>query len=434
MYPKDLIPIIRRAAKRKGPFSGKFVVPPNDILERLLDVAFEASHAVEEGRRPGFRVILESPDSGKHKHPVLAARARDFVLTDPRPYTAAEVTRLAPAADVLRTMIGISITPPKPKAALQIWGLLDVGASWYQFMRHEARGGHPPPQQLTVTSLNGGEIAVSAGGRVFATLRGGTLSRPTESPMWKGPVNDFLRASQKALYADAVETIGVKRWDEHGHDDEYPLRLYVQFIERIMARVREKRHGGTILVVPNYLTGSDTRLIDRVNIKYSCSQDTVWKQLVGYLSAHHRFYELHFPLWESKTPISVDSFQRHGILESEIEEAQELLGDNASAIAGLTGVDGALVLTDRFRVLGFGAEVIVPSPALRSVKVISAGAERILSIDSFGTRHRSAFRFCSSLEDAIALVVSQDGAVRAVKRVGSEVVMWDDINAGGMGI
>lgn len=51
-------------------------------------------------------------------------------------------------------------------------------------------------------------------------------------------------------------------------------------------------------------------------------------------------------------------------------------------------------------------------------------------IDSYGTRHRSALRLCSSFENSICIVVSQDGSIRAIKRIGPDVYMWNDVSLG----
>ena len=42
----------------------------------------------------------------------------------------------------------------------------------------------------------------------------------------------------------------------------------------------------------------------------------------------------------------------------------------------------------------------------------------------YGTRHRSAFRFVASMEPSVGFIVSQDGGVKAVRQVGSKLVMW----------
>jgi DNA integrity scanning protein DisA with diadenylate cyclase activity len=79
--------------------------------------------------------------------------------------------------------------------------------------------------------------------------------------------------------------------------------------------------------------------------------------------------------------------------------------------------------------------VIATSPSLTEVEAVTDyHPSTSVPIESFGTRHRSAFRFCSSLEDSASFVVSQDGGVKAIKRVGDKVNLWPDINTGFMGI
>src|SRR5207245_2108609 len=101
-------------------------------------------------------------------------------------------------------------------------------------------------------------------------------------------------------------------------------------------------------------------------------------------------------------------------------ENDQALRDCFQFIASLSKVDGALVITDRFRVLGFGAEIIAQSPTLKEISLAAnpeATETTNISIESYGTRHRSAFRFCSSYEDSLAFIVSTDGGIKATKRI-----------------
>src|SRR4029453_6220733 len=85
------------------------------------------------------------------------------------------------------------------------------------------------------------------------------------------------------------------------------------------------------------------------------------------------------------------------------------------------------LLTDRLRLLGFGAEVLTASQKIESVRAArSAFPEKYTKgpLPAFGTRHRSAFRFCSSVEPSVAFILSQDGGVKAVRQVGRHLVMW----------
>lgn len=58
-------------------------------------------------------------------------------------------------------------------------------------------------------------------------------------------------------------------------------------------------------------------------------------------------------------------------------------------------VDGALVLTKRFQLVGFGGEVLGEKPVnevFRAIDLNGTVTQREMA-DSFGTRHRSACRF-----------------------------------------
>ena len=124
------------------------------------------------------------------------------------------------------------------------------------------------------------------------------------------------------------------------------------------------------------------------------------------------------------------------MIDSQREVNDEALRDCFRFIASLSAVDGALVVTDRFRVLGFGAEVVAQSQTLKEISLAitpDATETKCVSIEAYGTRHRSAFRFCSSYENSIAFIVSSDGGIKATKRIGSNVVLWPEVQAGHLG-
>jgi hypothetical protein len=86
-----------------------------------------------------------------------------------------------------------------------------------------------------------------------------------------------------------------------------------------------------------------------------------------------------------------------------------------AAVAGLTAVDGALVLTDRYELLGFGAKIVrrKKMPQVEQVTITEPveGSKAILVHPEQlgGTRHFSAAQFIQDQHDAVALVASQDG-------------------------
>ena len=85
------------------------------------------------------------------------------------------------------------------------------------------------------------------------------------------------------------------------------------------------------------------------------------------------------------------------------------------ALAGLTAVDGAAVLTSRYELLAFGAKIARRrgAPVVEQIIVtepIEGGtAERMHPGQLGGTRHLSAAQFVHDQRRAVALVASQDG-------------------------
>ena len=84
-------------------------------------------------------------------------------------------------------------------------------------------------------------------------------------------------------------------------------------------------------------------------------------------------------------------------------------------VAGLTAVDGATVINDRYDVLAFGAKIARRYGASRVAEVIltepieGARAEVVEPAQLGGTRHLSAAQFVGDQHDSLALVASQDG-------------------------
>ena len=94
---------------------------------------------------------------------------------------------------------------------------------------------------------------------------------------------------------------------------------------------------------------------------------------------------------------------------------QESLGRTVDAIAGLTAVDGAVVMTGQYELLGFGAKITRRKGCSRVEQVtvtepIEGGAAVLVHTEELGgTRHQSAAQFAQDQRDAVALVASQDG-------------------------
>ena len=94
---------------------------------------------------------------------------------------------------------------------------------------------------------------------------------------------------------------------------------------------------------------------------------------------------------------------------------QDMLGRAVDELGGLTAVDGAMVLTDRYELLGFGAKISrrkgwSPVERVRLTEPVEGGAAVVIHPEELGgTRHLAAAQFVHDQRDAVALVASQDG-------------------------
>jgi hypothetical protein len=91
------------------------------------------------------------------------------------------------------------------------------------------------------------------------------------------------------------------------------------------------------------------------------------------------------------------------------------LGRVVEAVAGLTAVDGATLITDRYELLAFGVKIGRPHGRRRVERVVltepveGSAAQVVAPLQVGGTRHVSAAQFAQDQREALALVASQDG-------------------------
>jgi hypothetical protein len=159
------------------------------------------------------------------------------------------------------------------------------------------------------------------------------------------------------------------------------LNVYVQLAVSMRAHGR----GGALLVVPR---DSDAwRGSIGQPIPYVASPP--YADLAALMAAPHD--ERALPAWQDAVARTVD------------------------AIAGLTAVDGAAVITSACDLLAFGAKIVQRDGSALLEKVLLTepveGADPLIVHPSQfgGTRHLSAAQFAHDQQDAVALVASQDG-------------------------
>jgi hypothetical protein len=159
----------------------------------------------------------------------------------------------------------------------------------------------------------------------------------------------------------------------------------VDILVQLAASMRAHGRGGTLLVIP---AGSDE-----------------WRQSIVE------------PLLYAVTPpfSELSELMRREPDEAEQHDWQDDLRRAVDAVAGLTAVDGATIITDRYELVAFGAKIARRRghPQVERVLVTEpvegAPVDITTPAQLGGTRHFSAAQFVNDQRDATALVASQDG-------------------------
>jgi hypothetical protein len=401
-------------------------LPDLGVLRSILSICYQASLLREEERPVRFRVILRPPGSfpspGGPPHGL-----HRLVFAEPRPFTPDEIRRLAPAIDFYRALIGIDIGPDgKPL----IWGVVTSGPRWVQALHGGRQSFQRLPANLVVRVTSPGRIAVCKGLLTLATLIGGRIVQPSldifESkwlPRFFTDVRDELlelhgiaRANARTPWADLAPGI------VHG------IALHV--VRRIVGMIRNSHHGGTVIILPPGGSDSLPALDGRIFVKYPFGDEEPRRRFRTILVALLNAIAAAYGVPGDEPPRCVGWEQYASTSDGGIAQLDEALIEVAHLIAGLAAIDGAVVVNKRFEILGFGAEIGGDLPAVRSVaRALDAEGETKVreSVESVGQRHRSAYRLCNFVHDAVVIVVSQDGTVRFVKWHDGEVTYWDNV-------
>jgi hypothetical protein len=233
-----------------------------------------------------------------------------------------------------------------------------------------------------------------------------------------GPVTDLLTDLPRRLMEAVAEDWGDSSelpYDFKATDDA--ARIYSDAIAGLLHRVRIMSHGGTVLMVTSGVSYDALEDNGLLTVKYRCDDDALWRLLVRRLVWEGRLIEM------LSDPQPRDATELLNT-DDKLDSIYRATSDQLSLLAGLSADDQEL------RLLGAGCVILAEDSAelpLMEATTSDASSPRSVSPDGYGTRHRSAFRFCAAVPESIAFVVSQDGGVKAVTESAGRIIMWPDI-------
>ena len=294
--------------------------------------------------------------------------AHVLLFKNPIDFGTRELHRLAPALNPDMSCLMLD-TSARPFKAV---GVLASYTIWEKIITKELSSGNRMPRIPNVFVGGPGDLRISFGEASIVNYRAGR--------------SVFFRT-------DAITSTLVA--DNLRDGSQVPEEERLQLLYRILWLVGNYRHGAAILIVPSY---------------ESCAE----------------FLDLKYQL---DCRFLFGNTDRSDKLSG--RERQKEILTYADLIAKLTSVDGSVVLTKDFDLVGFGAETLIDKMESTMPKMCFIGydnkEERYKHFQDHGMRHRAGYRFCSAVEGSVAFIISQDGSVEACTQHDGKVVVYDNV-------
>ena len=427
-YPSDLALLIRDRwqSDEVGENINADSLPEPSLLEHLVSICFQASLLREEDRPVRFRLIYRAPDRFPPDHGPPSGLHR-LLFEELLPFTERELRKLSPSVDFYSSLMGVWLDD---KDGLAVWGIVHSGLRWTQSLYGGGKLFQPLPPSLVISATNPGRITVSKGSTDIATLNSGRIAYPSAAvsdSKWIRSAFDSLADEELAMHTE-VRRLATKPWASI--DPEFFRIMRKQVLMRIIGKIRAHRHGGTLVIIPD----------ERIDEFLSPNPYLKFKYRFVSEEPRRRFRTLIVRVADELA----ESYGSHGNREKTVGWTEYLASKNhtlssldesvfewAHLVADMAQVDGAVAITQRLELIGFGAQISGKLERIDSVAhaLDPEGIEiRKERTDSVGTRHHSTYSLCNGLHDVLAVVVSQDGTAQLVKWNVNMVTIWEQLS------
>ncbi len=419
--PSDLAELVYKKLK------GTRQCPPKDVLHKLFDDLFYISMKTEEAQHIHVTITLINPkdqDLNPSKN-ISADRWNSISFSKYFHFNVKEVVKLSKAADPWSSSLAVYYND---KNELYTWGMIDQALHYQSFLNYESTSGPEQPGIFQVSITGIGCLAVMYDYELLADFKQNVLISKYLNVFREGDVHDFLKEIDLSYQKDIsnflskeMQINSVSNWSKQMQN------LRINVLCRLLIKIQNYKHGGALLI-----TNSKKQLLD---VKYEINYERLRLGIINYIkyAALNRFYskEIGDHLDKNEETIPVDSYLGEDDTDNSLEEVASELKGAIRYVSSLSCVDGLTILDKNFNVKGFGTVIKskgTPEKVYLS-KTISISENNLSAIspDHFGTRHRSMFSYCWNNEDSLGFVISQDGDIRAIKKVNDKLIIWENI-------
>jgi hypothetical protein len=399
--------------------------PSPEVLSGLFDIMFFASIKTEEGLPIRVRVFYVDPENVDPEAPpyIRVDRWKIFPLVSRIPLTVANLVKLARAADPWSTGLAIFHTA---EGLIYVWGMVDQVVHMSMAMVHEASPSYGPPGIFNAVINGPADLTVFREDSFIARWAQDLILASQNDCLWQGRVSKIIQRWLAPLWGQAFQRIDPRDLAGQRRQSKYVAKeVWTRTLCRILINIQRQRHGGALLLTPTQTAD----LVIKYGLDYrrvSEAHDIILEHTIRLQRVREAYDAIH------EDPPSVDQLHLLNTdrqLTWELEDAERSLTGAIRFISSMANVDGLILASPDFAIKGFGTEITTKHDISELTIASSADMREIRKMDasSFGTRHRSMARYCSANPGSLGFVLSQDGDIRAITKIGARSVIFENV-------
>jgi hypothetical protein len=260
---------------------------------------------------------------------------------------------------------------------------------------------HFGPDCPTVTITGAGSMNITRGDSVIGRIESGKFLRAHPTVLTSHMLGQYL-------YRLIDMEIDLGKRTFKNEQEGAIARVFFHCIEFIIEVLSQRRVGATIIFVHPHQRDEALKIAySSWSVRGSLEIALLQKARLEYSEQASEMRNMAFALKRLK-----------------IDQA---LRQRLRSLIDLAAIDGALLLSPSFDVIGFGMKLT----AAKWEKTIEhgpvVGEKQQVDFSRLGTRHNSALNFVGAIGGAVAFVASSDGPIRALVRSTEEKVWyWPD--------
>lgn len=403
-------------------------IPALTVLAELFQTLFFASLKTEEGQPINSYIVYINPSNPDPNPPqrIVKDRWSYIPFAEKLQFNVSNLVKVAKASDPRTSSFAVY---HDHRQQLYIWGLVDQGNRYHDFINFESETGPERPGIFQASIVGVGHLIAYHGYDRIAELNVNNLVTESHDVLRYGPVRKLLSSGINRYLNMVGHEVGADYSEDFAESRKELESAWVTTLCRLLLRMRGFRHGGALLLAPeNTQSGLDLKY----KLRYPRLRDALVHRGVQQIVRESAQNSI-FGILEDDSAEDIPIFLHldESIANDELTDSNSELDGAVWFVSLLSRVDGLVLLNYDLEVQGFGVEILSQNqpPQIYLSTTASASARSLRPVDyqHFGTRHRSMIRYCYHVPGSLGFVVSQDGDVRVMTRIGDALVLWDSV-------